>query len=50
MYISNAINIDRLSEAQQQKLSPWFNPDRLLETEKTSTQNADLDTFLESLS
>jgi len=38
-----------LSDAQQQKLSPWFNSDIQSETEKY-TQKVDLDTFLESLS
>mmetsp|Transcript_14298 Transcript_14298/g.16371 ORF Transcript_14298/g.16371 Transcript_14298/m.16371 type:complete len:151 (-) Transcript_14298:276-728(-) len=51
-YVENTATKElvRLSEAQEQKLSPWFNSDDQQETEKISSQSVDLDTFLESLS
>uniref|UniRef100_A0A7S3PE57 COR domain-containing protein n=1 Tax=Aplanochytrium stocchinoi TaxID=215587 RepID=A0A7S3PE57_9STRA len=50
-YVENTATKElvRLSEAQEQKLSPWFNSDDQQETEKISSQSVDLDTFLENL-
>uniref|UniRef100_A0A7S3LGE5 Uncharacterized protein n=1 Tax=Aplanochytrium stocchinoi TaxID=215587 RepID=A0A7S3LGE5_9STRA len=47
---NNTRELVSLSEAKRQKLAPWFDSNRQLETEKTSTGKVDLETFLESLS